>query len=79
MATIQALQNLGFQFVGGKIDRNHKTYGFLSPDGPILTPEGEEIVAAAVAERMVMDAPEPSVAYAVPTGYAPRRGRPPKV
>lgn len=41
----KALMALGFQIVGGQIDRDNKNYGFLGPNGePVLTPEGQEIV-----------------------------------
>jgi len=35
---------LGFHCVAGQIDRDGINYGFLTQDGPVLTPEGEELV-----------------------------------
>ena len=42
--TVEQLLALGFTFVAGQIDRGHKNYGFLTADGPLLTPEGEALV-----------------------------------
>jgi hypothetical protein len=38
------LEALGFHCVAGQIDRDNVNYGFLTPDGPVLTPEGEDLV-----------------------------------
>jgi hypothetical protein len=35
---------LGFTCTGGQIDRENVNYGFLTADGPVLTPEGEALV-----------------------------------
>jgi hypothetical protein len=35
---------LGFHCTAGQIDRDNINYGFLTADGPVLTPEGEELV-----------------------------------
>ena len=59
------LKSLGFSISGGQIDRGNTNYGFLSADGPVLTPEGEELVRA-----LQVSAPEPK-----PESEAPRRGR----
>ncbi|NVN99289.1 MAG: hypothetical protein HXX17_08195 [Geobacteraceae bacterium] len=40
------LEALGFICVAGQIDREGVNYGFLTPDGPVLTPDGEELVKA---------------------------------
>lgn len=59
---IQTLQNFGFQFVAGQIDYNGKNYGFLSPEGPVLTPDAEQVLlalASKVADRLTEDTPEP--------------------
>lgn len=52
---IQTLLNYGFDVVAGQIDYQGKNYGFLTPDGPVLTPDAENVVlalAAKVADRM---------------------------
>lgn len=41
---IKQLQDLGFEFCAGKIDRRGKNYGVLVKDGPLLYPEGEALV-----------------------------------
>ena len=39
------LTNLGFVITAGMVDRENKNYGFLSKDGPVLTPAGHDLVA----------------------------------
>lgn len=46
--TVEQLLALGFTFVAGQIDRGHKNYGFLTADGPVLTPEGEALAKSLV-------------------------------
>jgi hypothetical protein len=46
MATLDEITNLGFVVTAGQVDRENVNYGFLSADGPVLTPEGEELVAS---------------------------------
>lgn len=43
MSTVLLLE-MGFEIVGGKLDYKHVNYGQMTPDGPLLTPEGEELV-----------------------------------
>ena len=40
------LEALGFICVVGQIDKDGVNYGFLTPDGPVLTPEGEALAKA---------------------------------
>lgn len=59
---IQTLQNFGFQFVAGQIDYQGRNYGFLTPDGPVLTPDAEQVLlalASKVADRMADPEPAP--------------------
>lgn len=44
MATMEQLSALGFHCTGGMIDKDGVNYGTLSADGPVLTPEGEDLV-----------------------------------
>lgn len=48
---VDQLEALGFHIVAGQIDRGGKNYGFLAPTGPVLTPDGEELVLALQAEH----------------------------
>jgi|LauGreDrversion4_2_1035121.scaffolds.fasta_scaffold07603_8 hypothetical protein len=43
---VNTLLSIGFDVSGGMIDRLGKNYGFLSKDGPVLTPEGEALAAS---------------------------------
>lgn len=64
---LDKLLALGFDVVGGQIDRLGVNYGSLTPSGVVLTPEGEELVKsltapkrtrkAASADEPVADAP----------------------
>lgn len=47
---MQDLEALGFIAVAGNVDRLGRNYGILTADGPVLTPEGEELVAALTAQ-----------------------------
>jgi hypothetical protein len=51
MATIDQLTALGFEIVGGNIDKGGVNYGTNTPDGPVLTPEGEDLVATLTKKR----------------------------
>jgi hypothetical protein len=65
---IDKLLALGFDVVAGQIDREGANYGFLTADGAVLTPAGEELVksltkkprkgAAVVEEPAAEPAPE---------------------
>ena len=39
------LESLGFTISGGQIDYKNKNYGRLSPSGPLILPEGEDLIA----------------------------------
>lgn len=52
---MEKLLALGFVVVAGQIDRGNKNYGFCTPNGPVLTPEGEALVKELTAEA----APKP--------------------
>lgn len=43
MTTMDQLSAVGFSCVGGQIDRDGVNYGILTGDGPVLTPDGDEI------------------------------------
>lgn len=47
---IDQLLALGFDCCGGQLDYKQKNYGFLAKDGPVLTPEGQALVAELTAE-----------------------------
>lgn len=59
------LEALGFSICAGQIDKGHTNYGFLSAEGPVLTPEGEEL-AKSLQAAAAPPKPEPE---------APRRTR----
>lgn len=61
------LTSLGFVVTAGQIDRGNVNYGFLTAEGPVLTPEGEALART-------LDAPAVEEAP-----VAPKRGRPRKV
>lgn len=42
---MEKLEALGFTFVVGNIDRDGVNYGVMTANGPVLTPEGEALVA----------------------------------
>ena len=72
---IQTLLNFGFDVVGGQIDYKGKNYGFMSPDGPVLTPDAEQVVlalAARVADRMENGEAEVKPVRAKPVKAAPK-------
>lgn len=62
--TLAELEALGFLVTAGQIDHGNANYGFLTPDGPVLTPEGEELAAKLKQETPAQE-----------TDDAPRRGR----
>lgn len=62
------LEALGFIAVAGCIDRNGVNYGVLTAHGPVLTPEGEELVAAL--NTVEQDAP--SAIPAAPKAVKPK-------
>lgn len=64
---------LGFDIVAGQVDYQGKNYGFLTPTGAVLTPEGEALVAERMAGRVDPSAP---ATHAVPTAAtAPVAGK----
>lgn len=62
---LEQLTRLGFTVCGGQIDRDGVNYGFLSTDGPVLTPEG-----AAMAQKV-----QAEIVDAVAERVSPRRAR----
>ena len=75
--TLEQLQNLGFEIVGGMVDRKGKNYGRLrNPLQADLTPEGEELVKTLISDQFVpvndpLDVPE----TIRPAGLKPGRPR----
>lgn len=55
--TLDQITALGATVCAGQIDLHNKNIGFLSPDGPVLTPDGEEALKALASDPM--DAPAP--------------------
>lgn len=55
--TLDKIQALGATVCAGQIDLNGVNIGFLSADGPVLTPEGEEALKELVYDPL--DAPAP--------------------
>jgi hypothetical protein len=53
---------LGFDVIGGQIDRGGVTYGFVNLDGSVfLSPEGEELVKLLTKKPKKISAPDPVV------------------
>ena len=44
--TFDDLAALGVTSVGGALDYKNQCIGMLTPDGPVLTPEGQALVAS---------------------------------
>lgn len=55
--TLDKILALGATVCAGQIDLANKNIGFLSPEGPVLTPDGEEALKALVYDPL--DAPAP--------------------
>ncbi len=61
---------------GGQIDFKNTNIGFLTADGPILTPDGEALVRSALVVPVVVDpVPEPVTIAATGTVRIERKAR----
>lgn len=69
---IDTLLKLGFTVSGGQIDRGGKNYGQVTKTGVLLTPDGEDLVAALLqpVEAPAPVAPKPARAPKAPKAPA---------
>lgn len=63
---MRKLEQLGVTSVGGQLDFRNVNIGFLTQDGPVLTPDGEAML------RELTEAPDPVL---IDINPRPKRGR----